>query len=164
MYHPAKQYDLVYTHVGINNLIDKGKGKNALPRFPSPSAAFSHLIGELAEMKRRIQPIAHGIVICETIGMDFNAYNDRRVVPQRDQTTINGAVLAVNRETHTLNNQGGFFTPRFERLVHRLTHQKQAHRYGATLADGLHYTHDTNMYFIDSGLDSIYVNIRAICN
>ena len=59
IYHPAKLYDLVYTHVGINNLTDKGKGKNALQRFPSPSAAFSHLIGELAEMKRCIQPIAH---------------------------------------------------------------------------------------------------------
>ena len=157
-------YDLVYFMAGINNLTYKIKGRNAAPRFETPTVAFCYLKSEYVEAKRRLEQFARTVVLCELVGLSLANYNTSFRVPRTDQTTINSTILAINREVHSLNTDSGVLTPRFERHIHRLRHGVRGHRYDATLADGLHFNNETSFRFVHALLDTVYRNIRATCN
>ena len=45
------------------------KGRNAAPRFESPTLAYCHLKGEYVEAKRRLEQVAHTVVPGADLGI-----------------------------------------------------------------------------------------------
>ena len=136
----AKNYpfDVIYIAGGINNVTTKCRITKVVTFEWVTDAALSHLLINTMERAlayfKREHP-ATKIIFCSIPGVQLEY-----VVPSptdEQQETVNRAIWAFNVAVRRNNEKLGFYHPRLDRPVHRMTTGNRRNYYHH-LVDGLH--------------------------
>lgn len=136
-------YDLVILIGGINDVtrISYRPERHATLRYLSKRRTCDWVMSQLRELLNRSRLIANIPVVIATLpGMSLINYSPRvwfRVIDL--QSTLDSAIVEINRQIRGLNRMNGFLTPNLAYPVHRCVGSRgRYYAHYAFLTDGLH--------------------------
>ena len=145
-------FDIIYIHLGVNNLSTLISPRNILPIYTNRYALVKYLTRELFQARYRLRSHTNKIIICELIGLNYEIYNLNSERPfYVEQTEINSGMILLNQYIRESNNNEGLFSPHLENFTHKQRKERDnlVHRYSATTRDGIHFTDDVSNAMLD---------------
>ena len=134
-----RQYDIIYTFVGVNNLTIKWYEGKVIPVYDNVPELIETLTDAYIKLKSDLKLRARKIVVCQIVGIDIDEYNKylSEGYWYYQQNVINSAMPILLHTINLINRDDEFKSPWITGSVHNYVNRKQYNRY-ANLRDGLH--------------------------